>query len=86
MYHKLTDSKQYLLYISRLPKDTRNSIPYNLASWLKKIMSEDCTLLVRFEELNTFILKQKLPTSLIDDIIAKNQEFQRDPVNCNQLN
>lgn len=49
-------------------------------------MSEDCTLLVRFEELNTFILKQKLPTSLIDDIIAKNQEFQRDPVYCNQLN
>ena len=33
--------KQYLLYTSRHPKHTRNSIPYNLARRLKTIVSDE---------------------------------------------
>ena len=54
IYHKPTDLKQYLLYTSCHPEHTRNSIPYNLARRLKKIISEDNTLVVRLEELKTF--------------------------------
>ena len=42
-----------------------------LARRLKMIISEDNTLLVRLEELKTFLLKQKYPSSLIDDSIAR---------------
>ena len=56
IYYKPTDSKQYLLYTSCHPKHTRNSIPYNLARRLKMIISEDNTLLVRLEELKTFLV------------------------------
>ena len=69
IYYKLTDSKQYLLYASCHPKHTRNNIPYNLARRLKMIISKDSTLLVRLEKLKTFLLKQKYPSSLIDDSI-----------------
>ena len=69
IYYKPTDSKQYFLYTSCHPKHTRNSIPYNLARRLKMIVSEDNTLLVRLEELKTFLLKQKYSSSLIDDSI-----------------
>ena len=77
IYYKPTDSKQYLLYTSCHPKHTRNSIPYNLARRLKMIISEDNTLLVRLEELQTFLLKQKYPSSLIDDSIAKIKALKR---------
>ena len=77
IYYKPTDSKQYLLYTSCHPKHTRNSIPYKLARRLKTIISEDSTLLVRLEELKTFLLKQKYPSSLIDDSIAKIKALKR---------
>ena len=35
------------------------------------MISDDTTLLVRPEELKTFLLKQKYPPSLADDTIAK---------------
>ena len=41
------------------------------------IISEDNTLLVRLEELKTFLLKQKYPSSLIDDRIAKIKALKR---------
>ena len=75
--YKPTDLKQYLLYTSCHPKHTRNSIPYNLARRLKMTISEDNTLLVRLEELKTFLLKQKYPSSLIDDSIAKIKALKR---------
>ena len=77
IYYKPTDSKQYLLYTSCHPKHTRKSIPYNLARRLKMINSEDNTLLVRLEELKTFLLIQKYPSSLIYDSIAKIKALKR---------
>ena len=41
------------------------------------IISEDNTLLVGLEELKTFLLKQKYPSSLIDDSIAKTEALKR---------
>ena len=52
---------------------SNNNSDYNLARRLKMIISEDNTLFVRLEELKTFLLKQKYPSSLIDDSIEKSK-------------
>lgn len=77
IYYKPTDSKQYLLYTSCHPKHTRNSIPYNLARRLKMIISQENTLLVRLQELKTFLIKQKYPPKLIEDSIQKIRSLNR---------
>ena len=47
LFYKNTDSKQYLLFNSCHPKNTRNNIPYNLARRIKTIGSDDEQMIKR---------------------------------------
>ena len=51
IYSKETDSKQYLNYNSCHPKHTKTSIPYNLASLICTIVSDQDTQQRRLSEL-----------------------------------
>ena len=62
IYHKETDSKQYLLFSSCHPCHTKTSIPFCLARTIKTIVSDDITLTKRFEELEKFLKETKIST------------------------
>ena len=54
IFHKETDSKQYLFFYSCYPRHTKFNIPYNLARRIKTMVSGEHVLKCRMQELKSF--------------------------------
>lgn len=71
IYHKPTDSFQYLHFFSNHPRHIKRNVPYTLASRISKIVSENTIRQVRFTELQERLLHLKYPKKLILDAIKR---------------
>ena len=71
LYHKPTDTQQYLHFKSHHPKACRNNIPYNLARRIVTIVSDNTLKHQRLNELKTSLISRGYPKTLIDTGIAK---------------
>ena len=67
IYHKPTDTKQYLTYKSCHPRSTKNNVPYNLARRVCTIITNDSLRNKRLIELKDSLLARDYPESVIDN-------------------
>ena len=77
IYHKETDSKQYLNFKSCHPKHTKLSIPYNLARRVCTIVSNPDKKAQRLKELSESLTKRNYPKQVIDDGMRKARQMSR---------
>lgn len=71
IYHKTTDTKQYLHFRSCHPRSTKFNIPYNLARRICTIVTEPALRKFRLQEMKRDLLNRGYPTGLIDKGIEK---------------
>ena len=78
IYHKPTDTKQYLHFKSCHPRHVKSNIPYNLARRVCSIIQNENLRTLRLNELKTALLKREYPLQLIEHGItkAKNLDMQ----------
>ena len=77
IYHKPTDTKNYLLFSSHHPRHVKISLPYSLALRIIRIVSDENQRKLRLKELERDLLKRRYPKSIIktglDKAIAHNR-------------
>ena len=78
IFHKVTDSQQYLIFNSCHPKHTKINIPFSLARRLCTIVSDKNVLLTRLKELSHTLIQRKYPTEIINADIQKAMSIPRD--------
>ena len=66
IFHKVTDSQQYLNFNSCHPKHTKINIPFSLARRLCTIVSDETLLPARLKELSQTLTKRKYPSEVIN--------------------
>lgn len=71
IYHKPTDSLQYLHFYSHHPRHIKRNIPYCLAFRINRIVSSNDIKIERLNELKGNLLELKYPINLINDAISK---------------
>jgi hypothetical protein len=71
IFHKPTDTKQYLHFKSCHPRSTKCNIPYNLARRICTIVTHPHLRTVRLQEMKSDLLKRGYPPQLIDRGIEK---------------
>ena len=81
IFHKATDSFQYLHFSSQHPSHIKRNIPYTLAKRIQHIVSNPHTKDIRFFELRCRLLKLKYPEKLINDAISKAVSITQTPNN-----
>ena len=78
IYHKPTDSKQYLLFNLCHLKHTRASIPYSLARRIRSIVTNDEILQIRMNELRLALKQQNYPVNVIEKGIDKAMKLRKE--------
>ena len=71
IFHKPTDTKQYLHFRSCHPRATKFNIPYNLARRICTIVTEPSLRKYRLQEMKIDLLERGYPANLIDQGIEK---------------
>lgn len=71
IFHKETDTKQYLNFTSCHPSHTKRSIPYNLARRICTIVSDKNVRDIRLQELTISLISRGYPKQLIQSGIQK---------------
>lgn len=71
IFHKPTDTKQYLHFRSCHPRSTKNNIPYNLARRICTIVIDPDLRKQRLEEMKNDLKARGYPSNLINDGILK---------------
>ena len=66
IFHKATDSKQYLSFDSCHPTHIKKNVPYAPARRIRTKVSDDGTCMKRMEELKEHLQKRKYPKQLIE--------------------
>ena len=66
IYHKPTDTQQYLRFRSHYPKNCIKSIPYTLAHRIQTIITNKNLKNPRLKELHTTLHQRGYPTTLIN--------------------
>lgn len=66
IYHKPTDTQQYLHFKSHHPKSCLKSIPYSLARRICTIVTDEHLQTTRLKELQTNLIMRKYPLQLIN--------------------
>ena len=79
IYHKPTDSYNYLHYSSCHPTHTRDNIALSLAKRIIRIVSDDDTAQQRLSELKNHLLLRKHPTKAIDHAFSRLFEPKQHP-------
>jgi len=74
IFSKPTDSHNYLDFYSSHAKHTKENIPFNLASRLITIVSDECVLGRRLQELVCYLKCQHYPEEIILSGIKKTKE------------
>ena len=77
IFHKVTDSQQYLIFNSCHPKHTKINIQFSLARRLCTIVSDKSVLLTRLKELSHALIQRKYPTEVINAGIQKAMSIPR---------
>ena len=71
IYHKATDSYQYIKFSSCHPKHVKINIPFILANRITRIVSDVNLRDVRFRELRENLIKRDYPIKLVEGAIYK---------------
>ena len=71
IFHKPTDTKQYLHFRSCHPRSTKHNIPYNLARRICTIVTEPSLRNHRLQEMKNDLMKRGYPAGLIQNGIEK---------------
>ncbi len=80
IYHKPTDSFNYLHFRSNHPAHIKRNIPYSLARRLKGIVSKQDDRLREYLELRKRLLTKFYPKDLINDAIIRAEKLSRDEI------
>ena len=84
IYHKPTDSFNYLHFASNHPAHIKRNIPYSLARRIKGIVSRKNERISAYIELQHRLQKKSYPTKLVNDAILKAEKTPRsDIISCN---
>ena len=84
IYHKPTDSFNYLHFASNHPAHIKRNIPYSLARRIKGIVSRKTERIESYIALKHRLVQKLYPPKLIDDAIIKAEKTLRsDIINCN---
>lgn len=75
IYHKPTDTKQYLHFKSCHPRSTKINIPYNLARRICTIVTKPTLRQQRLLEMKSHLVQRGYPTQLIEDGMKKASEM-----------
>ena len=65
IFHKVTDSQQYLIFNSCHPKHTKINIPFSLAKRLCTIVSDKSVLLTRLKDCLIHLFKENIELKLL---------------------
>jgi hypothetical protein len=74
IYHKSTDSFNYVPFTSNHPRHTLKNIPYVLSHRIQQIVSDEEIRAERYATLKCHLLRLKYPNTLINDAIDKAQK------------
>lgn len=87
MYHKPTDSFQYVHFSSSHPRHIKRNIPYCLATRIKRIVNTKNARQIRYKELESRLKSLNYPQNLINDAICKaeNNSCDKKPTVKKQL-
>ena len=86
IYHKPTDSFNYLNFASNHPAHTKRNIPYSLARRIKGIVSGKNERISSYIDLKHRLIRKSYPLKLINDAILKAEKTSRpDIINCNSV-
>ncbi|KAL5253720.1 hypothetical protein ACHWQZ_G013481 [Mnemiopsis leidyi] len=77
IYHKKTDSFNYLHFGSNHPWHTKRNIPYSLARRIRGIVSNKGHRIQSYLELRKRLITKKYPRPLIDDALKKAESTPR---------
>ena len=77
VYHKETDSYNYVTFNSCHTRSTKNNIPYNLSVRLQLIVSNKETRDIRFQELKSILTGKGYPSAVIDMGIDSAKKLNR---------
>ena len=80
IYHKPTDSFNYLNFNSNHPSHVKRNIPYCLARRIKGIVSDPHKRLENYKLLKEKLLKKFYPNKLIEDAIKKAENLDRESI------
>lgn len=80
MYHKPTDSFNYLNFASNHPAHTKRNIPYSLARRIRGIVSTKLDRIKSYLELRLRLLVKAYPDNLIKNAILKAESQSRDSI------
>ena len=80
IYHKPTDSFNYLHFASNHPSHTKRNIPYSLARRIKGIVSRKSERIVAYIDLSHRLQKKMYPQQLIKDAILKAEKTPRSDI------
>ena len=87
IYHKPTDSYNYLNFTSNHPSHVKRNIPYCLARRIRGIISDPKLRLENYKLLKLKLTKKLYPEKLINDAICKAESQNRESIinSCNNL-
>ena len=84
IYHKPTDSFNYLHFASNHPSHIKRNIPYSLARRIKGIVSTKKERIAAYIDLKRRLQKKSYPSKLINDAVIKAEQTPRSTIiNCN---
>ena len=80
IYHKKTDSFNYLHFGSNHPWHTKRNIPYSLARRIRGIVSKQKDRIHSYLQLRKRLIVKKYPRQLIDDALKKAESTPRQDI------
>ena len=80
IYHKPTDSFNYLPFNSCHPRHTKTNIPFSLASRICGIISDNVLKTTRLQEMKICLLNKNYPPYIIDKGISRALKLNRDDI------
>ena len=86
IFHKITDTFNYLHFKSAHPRSTKRNIPFNLAQRIKMIVSDKHTRHIRYSELVNRLETKGYPRELILKAIDEVENKTLEPRNQSEKN
>ena len=77
IYHKATDTFNYMPFSSNHPRSTKINIPYNLALRIQMLVFNTTTKEERFKELRQILKTKEYPDNIIDNGINNARKIDR---------
>ena len=78
IYHKPTDSFNYITFDSGHPKHQKVNIPFNMARRIRTIVSDENRSEQRLQDLKTILQNKRYPEKLIEDGIGRAKNIPKE--------